>query len=72
MYQTVSQMDAWKENEKWTRNLKESFDADHKAIMEQFAAIDFTERVMASKLLQHQDDKRAILMMMQKVRELYT
>lgn len=59
-----------KENEKWTRGLKESMDADHKAIMEQFAAIDFTQRVTESELWQHRDDIRAILMMMQKVREL--
>ena len=40
--------------------------------MEQFSAIDFPQRVTKSELLQHQYDRSAILMMMQKVRELYT
>ncbi len=67
----MKESESWKENEKWTSDLKESLDVDHKAIMEQFAAVDFTRRVMESKLLQHQDNIRAVLMMMQTVRKLY-
>lgn len=61
-----------KEAEKWRRELKESQDADHKAVMDQFAAADFTQRVTDSKVLEGQNDIKSILVMMQKVRELNT
>lgn len=60
-----------KADEKWKRDLKESQDADHKAIMDQLAAGDFLQRVMASKLMENQNEIKVISMMMQKVRKLY-
>jgi hypothetical protein len=57
-----------KETERWRMDLRERQDADHKAIMEQLAAADFTQRVTESKVLEGQNDIKGILVMMQKVR----
>jgi len=47
-------------------DLKERQDADHKDIMEQLAAADFTQRLTESKVLEGQNDIKGILVMMQK------
>ncbi len=58
-----------KEDEKWHRGLQESLYADRKAVMEEFAAPNFVERVTESGPSNNQNDIRTISMMMQGVRE---
>ena len=57
-----------KADEKWKRDLKESQDADHKAIMDQLAAANFMQRVMESTLRDNQNEIKMISKMMQKAR----
>ena len=61
-----------KADEKWKRDLKESQDADHKAIMDQLAAANFMQRVMETKLMDNQNEIKMISKMMQKVRQVYS
>ena len=55
-----------KEDEKWKRNLVESLDADHKAVMNELAAANFPKRIMESGVTEN--DRRTISRMMQRVR----
>ena len=67
--QTASHMETQvyqKEDEKWKRNLKESLDADHKAVMNELAAANFSKRIMESNITEN--DRRTISRMMQRVR----
>jgi hypothetical protein len=57
------------ENERWHRGLQESLYADRKAVMEEFAAPNFVQRVTESRPSDNQNDIRAISMMMQGVRK---
>ncbi len=53
-------------------NLKESHDADHKAIMKQLADVNFVQQAMEGRLMESQNDTRAVLMTMQQVGPLHT
>ncbi|KAF8736279.1 hypothetical protein AX14_000540 [Amanita brunnescens Koide BX004] len=53
-----------KEDEKWKRNLVESLDADHKAVMNELAAANFPKRIMESGVTEN--DRRTISRMMQR------
>ncbi len=60
------------ESERWRMNLKESHDADHKAIMKQLADVNFVQQAMEGRLMESQNDTRAVLMTMQQVGPLHT
>lgn len=73
--QAAAQMEALagqKEDEKWKRDLKESLDADHKALLKEFAAVNFVQRATESKVIESQNDFRTLSIMMQKVRPSFT
>ncbi len=57
-----------KEDEKWKRDLRESLDADHQALLKEFSAVNFVQRATESKVIESQTDFRTLSIMMQKVR----
>ena len=57
-----------KEDEKWKRDFKESMDADHQALMKEFAAANFVQRATESRIIDSQNDLRSLSILMQKVR----
>lgn len=59
-----------KADDEWRKHLKESLEADHKAVMEQLAAPNFVQRVKDSELTLN--DQREISAIIQRVRQLYT
>ena len=58
-----------KEDERWRTGLQESLHADRRAVMEEFAAPNFVERVTESRPSDNDNDIRTISMMMQGVRK---
>lgn len=74
-FKAVAQMEVLvrqKEDEKWKRDLKESMDADHQALMKEFAAANFVQRATESKIIDSQNDLRTLSILMQKVRSFIT
>ena len=70
-FKTAAQMEVLvrqKEDEKWKRDLKESLDADHQALMKEFAAANFVQRARESSIVDSQNDLRTLSFLMQKVR----
>jgi hypothetical protein len=60
---------AWqKEDEKWKRDLSESLDADHMAIMKLLSSVTLVQQAADSKLTESQGDMRKLLNMIQQVR----
>jgi hypothetical protein len=59
------------ESERWRSNLKESHDADHKALMKQLSDVNFVQQAMEARLIESQNDTRTILMTMQQVSPLH-
>jgi len=56
-FMTAAQLEglvAQREEEEWRTKLKESLDADHKAVMQQFASPNFLERVKESELTKNE------------------
>ncbi len=72
IFQTGAQMETLarqRADDEWRKSLKESLDADRKAIMELLAAPNFVQRVKESKLTSY--DQREISAMIQSVRRLH-
>lgn len=70
-FKAVAQMEMLvlqKEDEKWKRDFKESMDADHQAIMKEFATANFVQRATESRIVDSHDDLRTLSILMQKVR----
>jgi hypothetical protein len=70
-FKAVAQMEMLvlqKEGEKWKRDFKESMDADHQAIMKEFAAANFVQRATESRIIDSHNDLRTLSILMQKVR----
>lgn len=72
--QTTSQMEmlaGQNDAQKWRMHMKESHDANHKAIVKEFSNVNFMQQVMQSNLTENRNDTKAILTMMQRVRLLH-
>ncbi len=72
IFQTGAQMETLarqRADDEWRKSLKESLDADRKAIMELLAAPNLVQRVKESKLTSY--DQREISAMIQSVRRLH-
>lgn len=72
IFQMVAQMEGMarqKEEDEWREKLMKSLEADHKALVVQFSAPNFMQRVQESELTK--DDQRVISTMMQRVRSLH-
>lgn len=72
IFQTAAQMETLthqRADDEWRRSLKESLDADHKAIMGLLAAPNLVQRVKESELTSY--DQKEISAMIQSVRQLH-
>lgn len=70
IFQTAAQMESLgdqHERGRWQMNLKESHDADHKAVMKRLADVNFMQQVIEARLTENHNDTRTILMTMQQV-----
>ncbi|KAF8351817.1 kinase-like domain-containing protein [Amanita rubescens] len=68
LFMTAGQMESLayqNESERWRMNLKESHDADHKALMKQLSDVNFVQQAMEARLIESRNDTRTILMTMQ-------